>query len=96
MKDKRLSLLGLAVRARKVIFGEDAVLHQVAYNKNKVLFLANDAGQNITKKIYNKATTYHLRVNKDYSSSQLSQATGKQHVKVLLVTDKGFSTTLMK
>jgi ribosomal protein L7Ae-like RNA K-turn-binding protein len=94
MRDKRLSLLGLAVRARKVIHGEDAVLHQVAKYANNVLFLAADAGQNITKKIHNKATTYNLHVINTYSSEALSQATGKQHVKVLLITDNGFSTAL--
>lgn len=94
MNDKRLSLLGLAVRARKVVFGEDAVLHQVSKYPHNVLFLAKDAGQNITKKIYNKAQTYHLHVNHEYVSSELSQATGKQHVKVLLIADKGFSNSL--
>ena len=90
--DKILNLLGLATRARKIVLGEDFVLRAMS-KQNKVVFLANDAGENIRKKINNKAESFNCLVIDMYSSDQLSNAIGKQNRKVILVDDKGFNKT---
>lgn len=92
-KQKTLNLLGLATRARKVAFGEGLVLDQMKHNKEHIIFLAQDAGSNITKKIYDKAKTYGITVCDSFTTEELSNAIGKTNRTVILVTDKGFSTT---
>lgn len=88
---KLLALLGLALRARKVIVGENLVVTACHKHPGNVVFLASDAGNNITKKIEDKTVSFELTLVRALDSVALSQALGKQHVKVVLITDEGFS-----
>lgn len=45
-----LKLLGLAMRANKVVTGEDFCVEGIRKNEIKYVFLASDAGINTTKK----------------------------------------------
>lgn len=89
MKEKILNLLGLATRARMITLGEDFVLKKMQ-ESNAIVFLASDAGNNIKKKINDKAKTYNIIVVSDFSTDEISQAMGKTNRKVVLVQDKGF------
>jgi ribosomal protein L7Ae-like RNA K-turn-binding protein len=89
--DKVLGLLGLAVRARKVVSGEDTVLKEIRHHDGAVVFLASDAGGNITKKIQNTASTYHCTIIDWYTAGELSRAMGQPHRTVALITDRGFN-----
>lgn len=91
--DKTLSLLGLAVRARKVLSGKGTVLGEIKNHTGAVIFLANDAGANIQKKIRDKAATYHCLIIDQYSKDDLSRAMGKTHRTLALCTDPGFNKT---
>ena len=92
-QDKTLNLLGLAVRARKVQSGESTVLSIISKYPNSVIFLASDAGGNITKKIQDKANTYHCTIIHRYSKDDLSKAMGQPHRTLALCTDQGFNKT---
>lgn len=95
MSDKVLNLLGLAMRARKIVLGEEFVIKTMT-KTNKTVFLAKDAGENITKKIIDKANSFNCVVIKDYSSDELSQAIGKENRKVILIDDLGFSRKIQE
>lgn len=90
MKNKILNLLGLAMRARKVVLGTDFVIKQMQ-NDNTLIFLATDCGDNLRKKITDKAKTYNRVIISEFSSDELSKAIGKINRKVVLVEDKGFN-----
>lgn len=90
MKDKILSLLGLATRARRIVLGEDFVLKAMS-RRDRVVFLANDAGANITKKIVAKAETFNCTLFHEFTTDEISKAIGKINRKVVLVEDQGFS-----
>jgi ribosomal protein L7Ae-like RNA K-turn-binding protein len=87
---KILNLLGLATRARKVVLGQEFVIKELARNPKSIIFLANDSGNNLTKKINNKAKTYEAIVIDKFNTTEISKAIGKQNRKIVLVTDKGF------
>ena len=53
--EKVLNLIGLAMRARKLVLGQDFVLSALKASPQSIIFLASDAGDNIVKKINNKA-----------------------------------------
>lgn len=91
--DKTLSLLGLAMRARALVVGESTVLSVISKHPNSVIFLAKDAGQNIQKKIQDKATTYQCTIIQNYTKDELSHALGKSHRTIVLCTDQGFNKT---
>ena len=88
---KLLNLLGLAMRANKVISGEDFCVDGIRNGQVKYIFLANDAGVNTTKKITDKANFYNVSVNTMFSSSELNQAIGKNNRMVIGITDIGFA-----
>ncbi len=58
--------------------------------KAKLVFLAHDAGPNLTKKIQDKSDYYQVEVITVFSTLELSIAVGKSR-KVLVVTDAGFT-----
>ena len=88
--------LGLAFRAKKVLLGTDLVVENLRKGKINLIFLASDASFNTIKKINDKATTYKTLVIQNYDTKFLSNAIGLFNVKVLGITDKGFSELLKK
>lgn len=89
-----LNLIGMALRARKITIGSEITIKKVRNGKVKLVFLANDASFNTTKLVLDKCMTYNVEVIKDFNTLQLSNAIGKTNIKVLGVTDQGFSEAL--
>ena len=54
------------------------------------MFLASDAGKNISAKIKNKTKSYGALLINSFTTDELSKAIGKENRKVILITDKGF------
>ena len=88
--EKILSLLGLATRARQITLGEEFVIKMMKKSPQCLVFLAQDSGENIKKKINDKAKTYEATVFGNFTTEEISKAIGKKNRKIVLVTDKGF------
>jgi ribosomal protein L7Ae-like RNA K-turn-binding protein len=92
---KRLQqILGLAMRAGKIVSGEEQVLHTVRAGKAKIVFLTVDAGKNTAKRIEDKCASYHVPVFRYGTREELGQAIGKAARVVIAVTDAGFTRTI--
>ena len=89
-KQKLANILGLAQRANRIISGEELVVRAIQDGKAKLVFLADDAAPNLTKKITDKSHYYKVEVSTVFSTLELSIAVGKSR-KVLAVTDAGFT-----
>jgi len=88
---ERLShLIGLAQRAGKVISGEGLVVKAIQSQQVVLVFLANDAGPNVTKKVTDKSNYYNVEVSTVFNALELSAALGKPR-KVVAIADAGFS-----
>ncbi|MCB4949942.1 YlxQ-related RNA-binding protein [Streptococcus mutans] len=88
---KKLSnLLGLAQRAGRVISGEELVVKAIQTGQAQLIFLAKDAGSNLTKKVTDKSNYYNIEVSTVFSTLELSIAIGRNR-KVLAIVDTGFS-----
>ena len=83
-------MIGLAQRAGKVISGEELVVKAIQTGKAQLIFLANDAVPNVTKKITDKSKYYKVEVSTVFNALELSAALGKPR-KVVAVADAGFS-----
>ncbi|MGT2926811.1 YlxQ-related RNA-binding protein [Streptococcus cuniculipharyngis] len=88
-KEKLLNLLGLAQRAGRVISGEELVIKAIQSGQVGLVFLADDAGSNLTKAVTDKSNYYKVEVFAVFSTLELSTAIGKPR-KVLAITDAGF------
>lgn len=83
--------LGLAFRAGKVVSGTDTVIEKLRKKQLHLILLASDASDNTKKKINDKAKTYETKVIETYDSQTISISIGKSNIKVIGITDEGFS-----
>ncbi len=90
-KEKVLNLLGLCQKAKLLVSGEMFTLEKIKSNRAKLVFLANDAGPNTTKRIRDKSEYYHVEIIDTFSSDELSQAIGKKNRMALAIIDIGFA-----
>lgn len=87
--------IGLAFRARKVIAGTDSTISSLRMGKLQLILLATDASHTTKKKVYDKAKFYQVEVIEELNSFDISMAIGKDDIKVIGITDRGFSQLLM-
>ncbi|MDX9691866.1 MAG: ribosomal L7Ae/L30e/S12e/Gadd45 family protein [Acholeplasmataceae bacterium] len=90
-----INTIGLALRARKVTVGTELTIDELRRGNVYLIILATDASLNTKKKVIDKAKTYHCEVVLEYTSAEISNALGKQDIKVIGITDRGFSQLLM-
>ena len=88
--EKLSNFIGLAQKAGKVISGEELVVKAIQHQQVSLVFLANDAGPNLTKKVTDKSSYYQTEVSTVFSTLELSVALGKPR-KVVAIADAGFS-----
>ena len=89
--DNVLSTLGLIYRARKLVLGEECLNH---INDVKYMFIASDASDKTKERFIKKCDYYNIPCNNSYSYVDLSRALGKGNVKVIGITDIGFSRSI--
>ncbi|MFA5560990.1 MAG: ribosomal L7Ae/L30e/S12e/Gadd45 family protein [Acholeplasmataceae bacterium] len=90
-----LKLIGLAYRAKKVAVGTELVLNKVRQKQVFLVMIATDTSQGTKKKVYDKCKTYQVEVMEMFASNEISEAIGKRDIKVLGITDQGFSKALI-
>jgi ribosomal protein L7Ae-like RNA K-turn-binding protein len=92
---KWLKTLGLAVRARKVVSGQEWVIKEIKLKKVFLVFLATDAAINIEKKILDKCKSYKVPVIQVVTRRELGNAIGKDERVVIGITDPGFAELIL-
>lgn len=88
--NKTLQQLGLAMRAGKLISGDEIVLKAVRKGEARLVIVAGDASDNTKKKFRDKCSTYGVRLEEMFDRIQLGNAIGKSERVVLAVTDAKF------
>lgn len=96
MNSKLLSYLGLAMRAGKLVTGDENVLKAVRSGQAKLVFLAYDASDNAKKKYRDKFNSYHVTHTELIGRDQLGSSIGKEDRVVVAVTDHGFAKMMKK
>lgn len=94
--DKVMQILGLAMRAGKIVSGEEQVLHTVKSGKARLIFLATDAAKNTEKRMNDKCDSYQVPIFRYGTREELGQAIGKPERVVIAVTDAGFTRAIQK
>ena len=89
-KEKTLSLLGLAMRAGRLVTGEELTIKDIQKNKSAFVFIAADASDNTRKKITDKCTYYEVPWNDELFEAEISQAIGRKRM-IVGVNDQGFA-----
>lgn len=89
--NKSLSRLGLAMRAGKLVSGEEPVMKAIRSGEAKLVVLAQDASSNTGKKLADKCGTYGVPLVVGFSRQSLGSAVGKPERVVFAVTDQRFA-----
>lgn len=87
--------VGLAMRARKVSFG-DTLIHDIRSKKAKLVLLASNASENTKKKVKDKSKFYQIEMIEVVESELLSKAVGKENIKAIGILDEGFANRIKK
>ncbi|MDQ0337303.1 ribosomal protein L7Ae-like RNA K-turn-binding protein [Caldalkalibacillus uzonensis] len=96
MNTKFWQLLGLAMRAGKVVSGEEQVLKAMQRQLACLVLVATDASHNTHKKIRDKAAFYNIPYLIVGDRYQLGHAIGKHERVLVAVTDQGFANGLRR
>lgn len=88
-------LLGLCLKAGKLITGENLVLDAIRKGKAKYVFVANDTGKATKKKILDKSKYYNVPVSLVLSSNDLVEALGKPR-KIIAISEQGFAKKIQE
>lgn len=88
-----LKLLGLIYRAKKLVLGED-VLENL--DRVKLVIIASDTSIKNKDRYLKKCYFYNIDYVDKFNSFDLSNAIGKNNVKLIGVIDEGFKETFIK
>ena len=91
--DSVLKLLGLVYRAKKIVLGEE-VLESI--KDVKLMLIASDTSDKSVERYLKKCHYYNIEYISKYSSDELSNALGKNNIKLIGIVDEGFKQSLLK
>lgn len=86
---KALNLLGIAMKAGKLVTGEDLTLKEIRKEQAKVVIVATDASEQTKKKISDKCRYYTIPLVVHFTKAELSHAIGKERT-ICTTLDNGF------
>lgn len=92
--DKMWNLIGLAMRARKVISG-DGLLDAVRNKKVSLVLLASDASENTKKRYSDKCKFYGIDLIEVEDSVKMNRAIGKVNRMAIGIQDEGFKKSIL-
>ncbi|MGG5368680.1 hypothetical protein IGK47_002682 [Enterococcus sp. AZ007] len=87
-------MLGLAMRAGKLITGEEMTINEIRRNKVKLVIVTTDASENTQKKVSDKSKYYQTTYFIEFTQGEILGAIGKPR-KVIGVLDQGFANKIM-
>lgn len=95
MNEKFMNLLGLCMRAGRIVTGEDACIKAIRAETAALAILDGSASENARKALAD-ACNYRSVPFLETAPDQLGRAIGKNNRKAAVVTDKGFAKALIK
>lgn len=95
MTTRFYSNLGLAMRAGKMVTGDEGVLDAIRKGEAKLVIVAQDASENTRKKFRDKCI-YFQTPHLEYGlREQLGPSIGRAERVVMAITDSGFAKMLV-
>ncbi len=95
MNTKFLNLVGLCMRAGRLVSGEDACVKAIRSETAKLAIIDGSASDN-AKKMLSDACAYRSVPLLETGAGELGPAVGKANRKAVVITDAGFAGALIK
>lgn len=96
MNRQPLSGLGLAMRAGKLVTGDEIVTKAIRSGEAKLVIVAKDASDNTQKKFRDKCGTYKIPLMVGFDRERLGNSVGKPERVVMALIDQGFADMIRK
>lgn len=96
VRNKILSLAGLAARAGRIASGEFSVEKAVKTGRGHLVIVAEDASANTKKKFSDMCSYYQVPVIFMQTKEELGKAIGKEFRASVAVLDAGFAKAMLK
>lgn len=94
MNPKVAQMLGLAMRARKIVTGEGLVVQAVRSHQAKLVIVAADASANTVKKVTDKCLYYQVPCYRLANRFELGHAIGKEARVTVAITDSKLAESI--
>lgn len=94
MTDKALSMLGLARRAGKLLYGSENVVMSARQGKVSLAVMAGDASERTKKLLTNKCKSFSVPLYEYSTKEELGKALGKSDISALGVSDRNFAKAI--
>ena len=95
-QNKILSLIGLAMKAGKVVSGEFSTEKATKSGQASLVIVSIEASDNTKKKFQNMCTYYEVPIYFYGTKMELGSAMGKEYRASLAIVDHGFAKALEK
>ncbi len=95
MTDKVLSMIGMAMRAGKLVSGEFAVEKSVKSHKAYLVIVATDSSDNSKKNYDNMCHFYRTELHYYGTKETLGAAIGKEYRASIAVQDENFAKAIL-
>ena len=95
MKDKILSMIGMAKRAGKVLTGEFMCGKAIKNKSSKLIIIADDASENTKKSIRNSCSYYKIPYIEFSQKDELGKYTGSDSRAVVSINDNNFAKAIL-
>ena len=92
--NKIYSLLGLAMRGRRLVSGEYQTEEAVKKKTAKLVIVSEDASDNTKKLFHDKCSFYNVPIYEYGKKEDLGRAIGKDLRSSLAICDDGFATAI--
>ena len=98
MKDKFFGMLGLAMRAGRLIIGSEQVFNGISGGRVLLCIVSGDASEGTKKKLRTKCEFYGVKmITTDIELGELGRLLGKTYAPACVgVTDEGFARELAR
>ena len=93
---KICGLLGIAMKAGKLVLGTDACIEKIENNIIKLILVAKDASDRTKNKFKNKTDEFKVPYYEVSSIEEVSKSIGKNNKAVIGIIDKGFSKRIIE
>lgn len=95
-KEQINTLLGFAMKAGKLISGEEICKKAVQQQQAQLVIVAEDASENTKKLFRDKTSFYHVPLRFYGNKEEIGNSIGKLPRAVIAVRDHGFAKKLME
>lgn len=94
IKEKQLNMLGLAMRARQLVSGDEAVQAAISSRNVYLVVCAKDASEKTLAKYQMKCERDQIPLNTEFTKYEISHAIGKSRT-VAAIANQGMAKKFM-